>query len=169
MIRQHPFQEIYSLFDSMIPDTMLPTSRRPRLGSSALTAGMPIDSYATEDQAVVLASVPGIPPEDISVSVKKDTVTITASTPGERQREDEHGKPVTWYMSEIPRGSYERQLRLPFVVDEAQVEAQFANGMLRIVLPRAEKASARKIDVKVQNGRFPEIAAARESEEKTTE
>lgn len=168
MIRQSPFQDIYSLFDSMIPDTMLP-ARRTRLGDSLQSTGMPIDCYATEEQAVILASVPGISPDDISVSVKKDTVTITGSLTGERKQEDEHGRPVTWYLSEIPRGSYERQLRMPFMIDEEAVEAQFAHGMLRIVLPRADKASAHKINVKVMEERFPEIAVAENSANGTEE
>src|SRR5690625_2197461 len=62
MMRQHPFQDFYSLFDSMIPDTMLPP-RRSRAVDTMQSCGMPLDVYTTEDQAVVLASVPGIAPE----------------------------------------------------------------------------------------------------------
>lgn len=157
MIRQHPFQDIYSLFDSMIPDTMMP-ARRTRFSDTVQSTGMPLDVYATDEQAVVLASVPGMSPEDLNVTVKKDTVTISGSLKGERRQEDEQGKPVTWYFSEIPRGSYERQLRMPFAIAEDKVEAQFAHGMLRIVLPRADTATAHQIDVRVMDSRFPEIA-----------
>ncbi len=165
MIRQSQYSDLFNLFDAF-SQSMFPvrvTRSEPSSMGSASRTGMPIDCYATEDEAVVLASVPGIHPDDITVSVNEDILTISGSVMSNRVQEDKNGKPVTWYTSEIPRGTYERRIRLPFPIDEGKVEAQFAHGMLRIVMPKHEESKPRRITVQVLENKFPEIA------EKTSE
>ena len=164
MIRQSPLYDVLSILDSFNSafnqSTRLPL-QSTRSGSSSngeLTMGMLVDCYATGDHAVVLAAMPGIHPEDANVSVDKDTLTITGNVSGERKQQDEKGDPVAWYLSEIPRGSFERRITLPFPIDEERVEAQFSNGMLRIVLPKLEASKPRKVSLQVMESRFPEIA-----------
>lgn len=167
MIRHTPFYDVLSAFDTFNQATRLP-AQRMRSGTTSpgvRSSGMLIDCYTTPDYAVVIASMPGIHPDDVDVSVNKDTLTIHGSVSGDRRQQDEHGDPVTWYLSEIPRGTYERRLKLPFPIEEDGVEAQFANGMLRIVLPKMEAAKPRSISVEVLESRFPEIAAEAEEEE----
>jgi HSP20 family protein len=164
MIRQTPFLDILSAFDTLDrASTSSARSGRTRVSapraSSTVRTGMPIDCYASSDHAVVLASLPGIHPDDVSVSVEDDTLTITGSVTGERKQQDEHGEAVTWYMAEIQRGSYERRIRLPFPIEESKVEAQFSHGLLRIKLPKQEAAKPRRIPVQVLEQRFAEIAA----------
>lgn len=170
MIRQTPFLDIFSAFDALDQATTLPLRSRSRSRMPRLTAtSMPIDVYETTDHAVVLASMPGIHPDNVNVSVEKDTLTISGSVAGERKQEDEHGEPVTWYMAEIPRGSYERRVQLPFVIDESKVEAEFSNGLLRIRLPKMEAAKPRRIPVNVMGEKpFAELSADT-SEAETTE
>jgi HSP20 family protein len=164
MIRQSPLYDVLSILDSFNSafnqSTRLPLqSTRSTSGSNGeLTMGMLVDCYATNDHAVVLAAMPGIHPDDANVSVDKDTLTITGSVSGERKQQDEKGDPVAWYLSEIPRGSFERRITLPFPIDEERVEAQFSNGMLRIVLPKLEASKPRKVSLQVMESRFPEIA-----------
>lgn len=168
MIRQSPRHDVFSLFDSIAQSTMFPvqvTRTGPTTSRSASRTGMPIDCYASDDHAVVLASVPGVHPDDISVSVNKNMLTISGAVMSDRKQQDEHGETVTWYMAEIPRGMYERTLKLPFPVDEDRVEAQFSNGMLRVVLPRLEATKPRRISVQVMESRFPEIAAETDDDE----
>ena len=160
MIRHSPLYDVLSVLDSFNQATRLPMqSAKSNMGSNGETGwGMLIDCYATNDQAVVLAALPGIHPDDTNVSVDNDTLTITGNVTGGRKQQDEQGDQVTWYLSEIPRGSYERRITLPFQIDEEHVEAQFSNGMLRIVLPRLEASRPRQISVQVMENRFPEIA-----------
>lgn len=164
MIRQTPFLNLLSMFDAVSPTTVLPVqvtrSRTTSPGiSSNARSGMPIDCYATNDHAVVLASLPGVHPDDVSVTVNEDTLIISGSVMSDRKQQDAQGDPVTWYMSEIPRGMYERRIRLPFPIQEEGVEAQFSNGMLRIVLPKLEAAKPHRVTVQVLESRFPEISA----------
>lgn len=169
MNRPTPLYDFLNLFDAMAPSSMLPvrvTRAQSQSRGTGLSNGstMPVDCYATNDHAVVLASMPGIHPDDIAVTVKKDMLTITGSISGDRKRQDENGDPVTWYLSEIQRGQWERHIRLPFPIEEDGVEALFSNGMLRVVLPKVESAKPQQISVQVLDGRFPEIAAKTEEE-----
>lgn len=169
MIRHSPLYDVLSVLDSFNQATRLPL--QPTRSSTSTNGdtgfGMLIDCYATNDHAVVLAALPGIHPEDTNVSIDKDTLTITGNVSGDRKQQDEQGQPVAWYLSEIPRGSFERRITLPFQIDEDKVEAQFSHGMLRIVLPKLEASKPRKVSVQVMESRFPEIAAETSEEQST--
>lgn len=170
MIRNTPFYDILSAFDALDQATSFPRRSRRRSGLMHSTqSSMPIDLYVTSDHAMVLASMPGMHPENVDVSVEKDTLTIAGSLSADRKQEDEHGDPVTWYMAEIPRGQYERHIRLPFEIDESAVEAEFSNGLLRIKLPKLEASKPRRIPVNVMGERFAELTADSEESETETE
>lgn len=160
MIRNTPFYDILSAFDALDQATSLPRRSRRRSGlAPSVQSSMPIDLYVTSDHAMVLASLPGMHPENVDVSVEKDTLTIAGSLTADRKQEDEHGDPVTWYMAEIPRGEYERRIRLPFEIEESAVEAEFSNGLLRIKLPKLEATKPRRIPVNVMGEQFAELTA----------
>ncbi len=108
-------------------------------------AMLPIDAYATEDEVVILASAPGIAAEDVEITVEKNTVRLSATIPSVAK--SDHAQGATWYLHELPRGSFQRTLTLPMDVDSARAEATFENGVLRLVLPKAEAARARQIPV----------------------
>ena len=108
---------------------------------------LPLDVYETQDEVVVLAAVPGIEPEGIDITVNQGTVTLSGQVPN--VAESEGGKGATWYVHELPHGTFRRSLTLPFELDAAQAEATFEHGMLRLRLPKAERAKPRQIKVTV--------------------
>lgn len=130
---------------------------RSRLGSSGTVAEiMPLDVYATDDQVVLLAAVPGMQPDDLELTIHQDTVTLNGSV---RSAVDtEQAQNATWYIHELGNGSYRRSVTLPFPVDADQAEATFEHGMLRVVLPKAETAKPRKISI--SGGRQNEAIAS---------
>lgn len=164
MMRPTPFTDVFSLVDA-VTEAAIPRVRVVRSGSAqsdtarAATWGMPVDCYTTDDHAVVLAAMPGVHPDDINVSVHKDVLSITGSVSSDRKQHDKDGAPVTWYLSEIQRGQYERRIKLPFAVEEDGVEAQFSNGLLRIELPKVEAAKPRRIHVRLLDTPLQEISA----------
>jgi HSP20 family protein len=85
--------------------------------------------------------VPGIKSEHIDVSVAGDELTIKAESP------DVLEEGVTYHRRERPTGSFTRVLSLPCAVDANRVEADLAEGVLTIKLPKAEAAKPRKINV----------------------
>ena len=108
-------------------------------------AALPIDAYATENEVVILAAAPGISAEDFEITVEKNTVRLSATIPSVAK--SDHARGATWYLHELPRGSFQRTLTLPMDVDSSRAEATFENGVLRLTLPKAEAARARQIPV----------------------
>ena len=106
---------------------------------------MPLDVYATADQVVVLAAVPGLRPDDLEITVHQNTVTLSGAV--HDATEAEEGKQATWYVHELWSGQYQRSLTLPFELDAERAEASVADGIARIVLPKAERAKPRTIAI----------------------
>ncbi len=121
-------------------------------------SAFPVDAYATDNEFVILVAAPGISAEDFQITVEKNTVSISATIPSVAK--SDHAKGATWYLRELPSGSFQRSLTLPMDVDSGRTEATFENGVLRLTLPKAETARARQIQVQgpAQEHRAPEIS-----------
>ncbi|MBN1120648.1 MAG: Hsp20/alpha crystallin family protein [Anaerolineae bacterium] len=104
-------------------------------------AYLPIDVYSTENEFVVTAAVPGLSPEDVSITMEAETVTISGEMPP-------HLENVDYLFSERFHGSFSRTLQLNVPIDSDKVEASFENGILTLVLPKAEALKPRKIEIK---------------------
>ena len=126
---------------------------------------LPINAYATADEVVILAAVPGISAGDVEITVEKNTLTISGSVPSVAK--SDHAKGATWYLHELPSGSFRRSLTLPLDVDASKAEATFENGVLRLSLPKAETAKPRQIPVQAvsQVQEAPAIAESAEDAE----
>ncbi|MGC4106744.1 MAG: Hsp20/alpha crystallin family protein [Thermomicrobiales bacterium] len=133
-------------FDPFFNDAFAPARSRGNQVPTAVSA-LPLDVYAQGDDVIVVAAVPGVDPAAIAITVEKNTVTLagkaaSSSTEGTATA-------TTWYVQELPRGSFSRTLTLPFEVDAARADATFENGLLRMTLPKRESAKAHQIRVKV--------------------
>ncbi len=112
-------------------------------GNDSYAPGHPPVSVWTNDEGALLsAEVPGVDPEKIEVSVVGDTVTISGSRAPEQATEG-----VEFLRRERGQGGFQRSLHLPFKVDAEHVEARCKDGILRVTLPKAQEARARKIEV----------------------
>ncbi len=100
-----------------------------------------INLWIDHDGAVMTAELPGLKREDIDLSVNGKVVTLK----GERKS----GAPenAEYQRRECARGVFSRTFDMPFTVDAAQVDAQLADGVLRVKLPRAESDKPRKIAI----------------------
>ncbi len=113
---------------------------------------IPVDVVREGEDIVVHASLPGIDPEDIEVSVEDNILTIKGSTKvrgetGER-KEDEY------LVKERRTGSFQRTLRLPKSADADKARPHYDNGVLTVSFPRLESKKAKQI--KVTTGHEPE-------------
>jgi len=149
MIRSPLFSELFSLRDSLDQFANQAFGGMQRSGQngnrSTMAAPMPIDVFATNDQAVIIAAVPGMRPEDLDLSIHQDTITMSGSVGSVADTEE--AKDATWYVSELASGTYRRSITLPFAVDADRANATFENGILRIEVPKAEAAKPRKISI----------------------
>ena len=115
-------------------------------GSTRMT--LPLDVYATNDEVIIIAAVPGINPDELDVTVNKGTVTLSGVL--QNVTESEEAKDATWYLHELPFGTFSRSITLPVEIDSERVEANFQHGVLRLTLPKAEAAKPRKIIKRVK-------------------
>ncbi len=102
---------------------------------------LPVDVYATEENIILTASVPGLRPEDLEITLDDDTLVIRGETSGVNA--DAH-----YLLSERFHGKFERRLTINVPVNIAAAEATFDNGVLNLVLPKAEEAKPHRIVVK---------------------
>lgn len=90
------------------------------------------------------AELPGIKPEDIEISVEGESVTLR----GERKLQAAQN--VSYHRRERESGRFRRIITLPTRINTEAVNAHFKNGVLKIVLPKAEEAKPKQIKVKVE-------------------
>lgn len=114
------------------------------LAGGRIGPGYPaMNVWTNQDGAVITAELPGVNPEDIDISVVGDTLTLTGSR---RLRQPEEGE--KYHRRERSFGKFSRTFQLPFHVVADKVEANFKNGVLHVLLPRAEEDKPKKITVK---------------------
>ena len=105
---------------------------------------IPLDIVRDGDTVTVQASLPGVLPEDIDVTIEGGVLSIKADTKVEEERED-----GGYVVRERRAGSFHRSLRLSDNVDTDKVEPRYENGVLTITLPVAESKKAKHLTVAV--------------------
>ena len=103
---------------------------------------LPVDVAEEDDKLVVRASLPGIDPDDLHVTIEANVLTIRAETKGEEEREE--GR---YLVRERRTGSLHRSLLLPETVDPDKTESIYENGVLTITFPKVEAKKARELNV----------------------
>ena len=104
-----------------------------------------LDVVERDNEFVVKAEMPGMKKDDIEVSLENGVLTITAETKSET--EEKEGDRVI--RQERRYGKYLRSLRLGKEIDEKKVKASYKDGILELVLPKAEEVKPKKIAVNV--------------------
>lgn len=107
--------------------------------------GIAVDMYETDDAVVVKASLPGVSPDDVDISITGEALTLK----GEARSKTEV-KRENYYRQEMRYGAFSRTLPLPTRVIGDKAEAIFEHGLLTIILPKAEEAKTKVVKVKVK-------------------
>lgn len=105
---------------------------------------IPLDVTQNGDETVIRASLPGVAPDEIDVSIEDNVLTIKGQTSSEHQ---EHGD--QYLMRERRTGAFHRALRLPDTVDPEHASPRYDHGVLTITVPKAESKKAKQLSVKV--------------------
>ena len=157
MVNQYPFGSDFVLLrdamNQLLSDSFVPSggSRSGwNNGSRTMARPMPLDVYATPDAAIVMAALPGLNPQDLEITYTQNTLTLSGSVPS--AVDSEQGKNATWYAHELWSGQFQRTVTLPFEVDASKAEATFEHGLVRIALPKAERAKPQKIAITAGSG-----------------
>ena len=109
-------------------------------GTTSRPAVMPMDAWRQGDTFVIEFDLPGVRPETVDIDVERNVLTLKA------ERSPRNGD---WEMlaNERPTGLFSRQLVLGDNLDLERIEASYDAGVLRLVVPVAERAKPRKIEV----------------------
>lgn len=149
LTRYEPFREMTTLsramdrmFDRMMGESLFDMPTLWQQGDER-SNGLALDVAEQDDKFIVKASVPGINPEDIEVTLNEGVLTIKGET-----KEDHEVKEENYHLRERHFGSFMRRIALPSNVDAEHVEATNENGVLTLTLPKAENVKPRRIEVK---------------------
>jgi HSP20 family protein len=102
----------------------------------------PTDIYESPDSIVVLAEMPGVTPGGVDITLERRVLTIR----GRAAQQQRRGYQQVY--NEYADGDYERVFTLSEDIDRERISATHKDGVLHLVLPKAESAKARKIELK---------------------
>lgn len=112
-------------------------------GTSVTAQWVPaVDVFEDTDAVKIVAELPGVSREDVKISVENNVLTIRGE---KKQVAEEKTERVHRY--ERSYGLFERTFSLPSTMDAEKIQADFENGVLTVVIPRAEKARPRTIEI----------------------
>ena len=144
LTRWEPVREMMTLREAM--DRLFDDAfTRPLSIRDGGFSGPAIDMYQTDDEVIVKAALPGFSADDVHINITGEVLTIR----GELKHEEEQ-KEKAWHMREQRWGSFERAVALPTDVVADKANAEFANGILTITLPKAEEVKPKTISVKAK-------------------
>lgn len=131
-------REIDLFFDDLIPFSQVFDNRGKELGSWAPSCDISED----ENEYLIHMDIPGMEKEDIKVNFQDGRITIT----GERKMEEKEEK-KDFIRRERYKGSFYRLFTLPETVKEDEIQASFKDGVLKLVMPKAEVVKPKSIMV----------------------
>lgn len=104
---------------------------------------MDIAEYQSE--YVVIAEMPGVKKEDVKITFEKNLLTVQG-----QRKSSEIPQEARVLLNEMRVRDFSRSIRIPVEIDVNNLSAELENGMLRIVVPKAEEAKPKQIEVKVK-------------------
>lgn len=144
--RWQPFRELMTLreaMDRLFEDSFVHPSR---FFTALREVEVPaLDVYQTPNEVVVKAALPGLKPEDVSIDITGDTLTIK----GEHKAEEEIKKEDYLYQ-ERRYGAFSRTVALPSGLKTDKAEATMEDGVLTLTIPKAEEVKPKVIKVKAK-------------------
>jgi HSP20 family protein len=142
-----PFREAVSLRDAMnslLQESYIrPGSAQGHSGHSSL----PLDIAENENEFVVRASLPGVKPDDVQITIQGDALTIRGEAKGHEEQKGER-----WHLRERRFGAFQRTVSLGTPVDAEKSIADYEHGVLTLTLPKSEAAKPRQIKLGSSGG-----------------
>ena len=127
-------REMLRLLDAVASDTF---------GNVGAGVFPPINVTQDDDNLYLRAEIPGVKPNEISISAVRNRVSLA----GKREIQREHER-ASYHRKERPEGSFNRTVALPTEIDAGRVDATYADGILTLTLPKAEETKPRQITVR---------------------
>ena len=101
-----------------------------------------VDIYETETEITLLADMPGVKSKALNIDLRENILTLDGDV------DSPEGADEVDVIREYRTGKYYRQFTLSQTIDQAKIDAELIDGVLRLRLPKVEAATPRKITVK---------------------
>lgn len=148
LVRWSPVREMMDLrreFDRLFENALdMPAFR----SDTATTWGLALDLVENEDDYVIKASVPGIAPDDLEITLSDNTLTISGEF-----KQDEEVKEEQYRLRERRYGNFRRSVTLPTSVDREAIDASYDAGILTLQIPKAEEVKPKRISIHIPKER----------------
>jgi HSP20 family protein len=131
LIKWSPMMEPFGDFDRWLemPSTFAPA----------------VNIREDENNVFVETPLPGIDPEKVNIAIENDVLTIEGSEEKKTEVEEKN-----YYRKEVRSGSFHRAVALPTAVKSEEAKAEYAKGILKISMPKEERAKPKKVRVEVK-------------------
>lgn len=104
---------------------------------------IPVNLFQNQRELIVVAPMPGVAPEDISIDVTDEgRLTLRAAQHGEGQER------IDYVLREWSYGPYERTIELPVAVDARRANVSYGNGVVSITLPKVDSTVSARLLVR---------------------
>ena len=144
IIKYDPFREMRSLQDEV--NRLFTSSFSRGGGDNDLMRGAwspSVDIFENRNEIVLEAELPGMKPEDVNISIENNVLTIHGERKFEKKDDNDN-----FHRVERSYGSFTRSFTLPPTVQSENAQAEFENGVLRLILAKREEAKPRRIEIK---------------------
>jgi HSP20 family molecular chaperone IbpA len=101
-----------------------------------------VDIFETEKEITLLADIPGVKGDDLIIDLRDNTLTLAADIAPDDNPNEEN------ILEEYETGRYYRQFTVGELINQEKIDAKLNDGVLRLTLPKVEKAAPKKITVK---------------------
>jgi HSP20 family protein len=140
------YQPSTDLFRPFLEEMMAPLSRSMRVPDT--------DVMERENEVRVICELPGMKPEDISLELESNVLTISGE---KRDMKEEGQEDGAYHLVERRWGRFTRSFVLPREVESEKIDASYEDGVLTITIPKSESARRRRIEVHGGNGQAHRI------------
>ena len=130
LVRSDPFRDVDRLFQQLWGQ------------NGTRSMAMPMDAYRKKDSFLISLDLPGVKAESVDLTVEENVLTIKAERTPPPMSED-----IEPVVSERPFGTFSRQVFLGTNLDTEHIRAEYEAGVLTLVIPVAEHAKPRRIEV----------------------
>lgn len=143
LVRWNPLREMMNLreeFDRLFDEAMdMPRTR----WESAANWGLALDVAENDEAFIVKASMAGVNPDDIDVTISDNVLTVKGEIKADETVENEQ-----YHLRERRFGTFSRSITLPVPVNADAIEATYEQGVLTLNIPKAEELKPRRIQIK---------------------
>lgn len=134
----------------------------------------PVDIRETDSDLRIEFELPGLTPEEVSITAENGTLTVRGEKRGERQEGKEGSR---YHLVERSYGAFSRSFQLPAGIDEEKIDADFEHGVLKVRIPKAALPQPKKIrinagsrsEVKGQSAQQERVSSGKEREVRSRE